>query len=471
MEPATALGLVAVVVLILLNGYFVAAEFAFVAVKRARLEVLAAEGDKRARRAVAVLGRLSFMLSGAQLGITVTSLLVGFIAEPSLGAAIAPLLTAVGLPESSASGVALSIGFVIATAAQMIIGELAPKNLAIARPEPVARALGSSTLVFMRVAGPVITLFDSSANRLLRLLGIEPVEELEGGVSADELELIVAESHAEGHLDEGHAGALLRALEFGDLDAGAVSVPLRDVVAVAPTDTLATVVRLAYETGHSRFPVLDGASGVALGIVGTRDLLEVPRDRWAVTTVASRAQTVPAVPDTSPLTSVLDVLRDAHSQSAVVIGEHGTVTGLITFEDLVEELVGEIRDEHDPPQHPAVVVASGEGRWAVAGRARLDEVERETGVDLPEGDYDTVAGLVVAELGRFAQPGDVVDVMPHGTADDVPEPVWLEVIDVDGYLVTHVVLSLTRQFDQVGQTDGRAPPAVDDPRDDPAAEA
>jgi CBS domain containing-hemolysin-like protein len=443
LEPATALGLVAVVVLILLNGYFVAAEFAFVAVKRSRLEQMAETGDRRAGRAVTVLGRLSFMLSGAQLGITVTSLLVGFIAEPSLGAAITPLLTTVGLPESTAPGIALSIGFVIATATQMIVGELAPKNLAIARPEPVARALGTSTLLFMRVAGPVIRLFDGSANRLLRALGIEPVEELEGGVSADELELIVAESHAGGHLDEGHAGALMRALEFGGLDAGAVSVPLRDVVSVAPTDTLATVVRLVDQTGHSRFPVLDSASGTALGIVGTRDLLEVPRDRWGDTTVASRAQAVPAVPDTSPLGGVLDVLREAHSQSAMVIGEHGTVTGLITFEDLVEELVGEIRDEHDPPQDPEVVVADGDGRWAVAGRARLDEVQRETDIELPEGDYDTLAGLVVAELGRFAEPGDVVSVLPRGSADESAAPVWLEVTAIDGYLVTDIVLTTT----------------------------
>ncbi|CAN5137572.1 hemolysin family protein [soil metagenome] len=442
MEPAVALSLLAVVLLILANGYFVAAEFAFVAVKRTHLEALAADGDRRAGRALAVLQRLSFMLSGAQLGITVTSLLVGFIAEPSLGAAITPLLTAAGIPAATAPGIALSIGFVLATSVQMIVGELAPKNLAIAKAEPVSRALAGSTLLFLRLAGPVIRLFDGSANRLLRSLGIEPVEGLEGGVSVDELELIVAESHAEGQLDDDHATALMRAIDFRELDAGAVSVPLRDVVQVAPTATLDEVVRLVAETGHSRFPVLDTALGVSMGIVGIRDLLDVPRPRWSTTTVASRAQAVPAVPDTSPLNTALDVLRDAHSQSAIVVDEHGSVAGLITLEDLVEELVGEIRDEHDPPDDDDVVIPAGEGRWAVSGRARLDEVQRATGIELPEGDYDTVAGLVVAELGRFAEEGDLVACMPQHTAEVSAPPVWLQVEAVDGYQVTALVLSL-----------------------------
>lgn len=442
MEPATALGLVAVLALILANGYFVAQEFAFVAVKRGRLEALADEGDRKARTAVTVLERLSFMLSGAQLGITVTSLLVGFIAEPSLGAAITPLLTAAGLPEDNAGGIALTIGFVLATAGQMILGELAPKNLAIAKPEPISRALARSTLLFMRVAGPVITLFDSAANRLLRALGIEPVEALEGGVSAEELELIVAESHAGGHIDSGAADALMRVLEFRDLDAGAAAVPLRDVVTLAPGATLEDLAALLAHTGHSRFPVLDDASGMALGIVGSHDLLAVERHDWATTKAASRAHPIPAVPDTSPLGSVLEVLRDAHSQSAVVVGEYGTVTGLITLEDVMEELVGEIRDEHDPPEDPEVIHPDGEGRWLLAGRARLDEVERATGIDLPEGDYDTVAGLVVAELGRLADAGDVVTVQPLHTGDRHLTAVWLDVRGVDGYQITHVALSL-----------------------------
>ena len=439
MEPSTAFGLLAVAALVLANGYFVAAEFAFVAVKRGRLEVLAEGGDRRATRALDVFGRLSFMLSGAQLGITVTSLLVGFIAEPALGAAIEPLLTAVGLPESSASGVALTIGFLLATGGQMVVGELAPKNLAIAKPEPVSRALASSTLLFLAVAGPLIRLFDSAANRLLRSVGIEPVEELETGVSAEELELIVVQSRAEGHLDEDHTDALLRALEFRDLDAGAASVPLREVASVAPGATLADVRALVERTGHSRFPVL-GESGTALGIVGTQDLLEVPRDEWSATAVASRARAVPAVPDTSPLPTVLDTLRDARSQSGIVVDEHGSVTGLITLEDIVEELVGEIRDEHDPPEGEVVTPGEEPGTWKVAGRARLDEVERVASISLPEGDYDTVAGLVVAQLGRLAGPGDIVAVQPRGSVDAPAVPVQLQVESVDGYQVTTLTM-------------------------------
>jgi CBS domain containing-hemolysin-like protein len=438
-EPGTAFGLVAVVALVLANGYFVAAEFAFVAVKRGRIEALAEGGDHRATRALDVLKRLSFMLSGAQLGITVTSLLVGFIAEPALGAAIQPVLTAVGTPESSASGIALTIGFLLATGGQMVVGELAPKNLAIAKPEPVSRALASSTLLFLTVAGPLIRLFDSAANRLLRSVGIEPVEELETGVSAEELELIVVQSRAEGHLDEDHTDALLRALEFRDLDAGAASVPLREVASVAPDATLVDVRALVERTGHSRFPVLD-ESGTVLGIIGTKDLLEVPRVEWRATVVASRARAVPAAPDTSPLGTVLGTLRDARSQSGIVVDEHGSVTGLITLEDIVEELVGEIRDEHDPPEGNVVAGGDEPNTWTVAGRARLDEVERVTSISLPGGDYNTVAGLVVARLGRLAEPGDVVTVHPRGSVDVPAVPVRLQVECVEGYQVTTLTM-------------------------------
>ena len=231
----TALGLVAVVLLIAANGYFVAAEFAYVASRRSKFAEGAEDGDKKSIRALAVHKRLSFMLSGAQLGITVTSLVLGFIARPAIAGAIEPVLEAVGVGANASFGVSLVIAFVLATIAQMVFGELAPKNLAIAKPEPVARAVAGSTLLFMKVAGPVIRLFDGSANRLLKVFGIEPVEELHGAVSTEELDLIVDSSAESGHLTVLQAGLLERAIDFAELEASDAMVAWNKVVTIDGT--------------------------------------------------------------------------------------------------------------------------------------------------------------------------------------------------------------------------------------------
>ncbi|MEX2628023.1 MAG: CNNM domain-containing protein, partial [Ilumatobacteraceae bacterium] len=238
----TVLGLIAVVGLIAANGYFVAAEFAFVAARRSKFTELADQGDRRSRRAVQVHQRLSFMLSGAQLGITVTSLVVGFIAQPTVGAALEPLVGWFGLPEAATFGVALSVAFVLATITQMVFGELAPKNLAIAKPEPVARALAPSTWWLMRAAGPFIRIFDGSANRLLRALHIEPVQELHGVVSTEELDIIVDSSAETGHLSQQQAALLARAIDFGELEASDAMVPWNRTITIS-ADATATDLR------------------------------------------------------------------------------------------------------------------------------------------------------------------------------------------------------------------------------------
>ena len=225
-------GTLLIAVIIAANGYFVAVEFAFVAARRSRFLEQAEEGDRRSKRAIDVHKRLSFMLSGAQLGITVTTLLVGFIAEPAIASVIEPALIAVGVPESVTFGISLTLALILATMAQMVFGELAPKNLAIAKPEPVARTLASSMWLFMRLAGPVIRLFDGSANRLLRMIGVEPVEELRGAVSTEELDLIVDSSAESGHLTESQAALLERAIDFGELEASDAMLPWNRVVTI-----------------------------------------------------------------------------------------------------------------------------------------------------------------------------------------------------------------------------------------------
>jgi CBS domain containing-hemolysin-like protein len=421
----TFLGLMAVVALIAANGWFVAAEFAFVAARRGRLEDAAATGDRRAGRAVRVHKRLSFMLSGAQLGITVTSLAVGFIAEPTLGRALEPVMAALGLPEGIRFGVALTVGFVLATAAQMVFGELAPKNLAIARPEPVARAVAGSTLVYLRLASPLIRLFDGAANRLLRALGIEPVEELHGAVSVEELDLIVEESAERGKLSPRQAALLERAIDFGGLHAAAVMVPWNRVTTV-PAGANCDELRRLVATAHSRFPVVGGGDEV-VGVVHAKDLFGVDDEALATTGVDALARPALAVPETAQLRTVLAALRQEATEMAVVVDEHGAPAGVVTLEDLVEELVGDIADEYDVAGPGARRL--DDGSWDVPGSWRIDEVERATGVVLPSDPaYDTLAGLVLARRQRIPAVGDRVEV---GDAA-------LEVATMDGWAVTRV---------------------------------
>ena len=403
----TALGLLAVLALILIQGFYVAGEFAFVAVRRGRLEELAEGGDRRAARGLAVHKRLSFMLSGAQLGITVTSLVVGFIAEPTIGRAIEPLVRLAGAPETASKGIALTIGFVLATAAQMVFGELGPKNLAIAEPERVSLGLARSTYFVTWILGPVIKLFDGASNRLLRLFGVEPVDELTGAVSADELEYIINESTRGGALAEDTASLLSRALEFRELRASDTMVARTQVDYLNADATGAELRRLAVTTGHSRFPVAGESLDDVLGFVQAKDLLRIPHHQRETTPVRTLLKPVLAIPESTPLGPLLGDMRSSHSQLAVVVDEYGGTAGIVTLEDIVEELVGEIRDEYDPAEPE--VRALDDGSFLVPGGWRVDECARDTGVELPEGDYDTVGGLIMERLGRVPRAGDVVD--------------------------------------------------------------
>lgn len=433
------LELLAIGALIAANAFFVAGEFAYVAVRRGRLEEQAEQGDAASARAVRTVRQLSFVLSGAQLGITATSLVLGFIAAPVLGGLLAGPLELTGLSPGAASGVAVSAGLVIATAVQMVLGELAPKNLAIASPERFARMLARPTLAYTRGASWLIRLFDSSANALVRSMGIEPVEELESGVSAEELELIIVESTSGGHLTQEQADLLTRVLEFRQLDAADVMVPRPHITAVAADDTGLELRRLAERTGHSRFPVFDADLDEVIGVVQAKDLLRyAPASRDTMPVRAMLSQVL-GVPESSSLASVVAEMRRARSPLAVVVDEYGATTGIVTLEDVVEELLGSIQDEYDRSE-PTAIPASG-GGWRVPGTWRIDEAEREVGVALPEGEYDTVGGLLMERLGRVPEPGDRI----------VAGGVELLVEEMDGLAVASV---LVRRLPELPHHDG-----------------
>jgi CBS domain containing-hemolysin-like protein len=405
-----AAGLALIIGLTLITGYFVAQEFSYVAADRSRLHHEAAEGNQAASRALQVTERLSFTLSGAQVGITVTVLLIGYLAEPYLGRGLQEVFGGFGVPPGVGLALALAIALVFSTAVQMVLGELAPKNLAIARAEAVAKALSRSTLIYRAVTAPVVRFFDGSANWLLRLLGIDPVQELPEGATLEDLEQIVEEAHAAGHLDAETARLLERGLEFRQRIAAEVMMPRVSVTTVAADQPLAHVVELVDRTGHSRFPVL-GPEGVddIVGVVGVFDVLAVPPARRSTTTAGAVAVPPLLLPAALPLPVVLERLRRSRRQLACVVDEYGGLDGIITLEDVAEELVGPISDEVDQPE-PAPV-RERDGAWLVPARLRIDEVADATGIELPTSPhYDTLSGLVLRQLGRMAQVGDEVEV-------------------------------------------------------------
>ncbi|MCL7457249.1 hemolysin family protein [Micromonospora echinofusca] len=436
-------GLLLIIVLTVATGYFVAQEFGYVAVDRGRLKQLADDGDKAAARALEVTGRLSFMLSGAQLGITVTALLVGYVAEPFLGAGLAELLGGAGVSTALSLPLSVALALVLATVVQMVLGELAPKNLAIARPEPLAKALSSSTLIYLKIAGPLIKLFDRAAVRLLRRVGIEPIEELPSGATPQDLEQIIAESRQEGHLTAEMSTLLDRGLDFRGLTAGEVMVPRVDVHTVRAHEPLSRVVELL-DTGKSRFPVR-GTEGVddLVGVVGIADVLGVPPEKRASTPVSAVAGPPLLVPETLPLPTVLDRLRSGHRQLACVVDEYGGFAGVITLEDIAEELVGPIRDEDDPPERAPA--RQTDGSWVVPARWRIDEVADSTGIALPEApEYDTLSGLVMRELGRVPEVGDRLEIsLPADGEDGAAGPrALVEVLAVDRHVADSVRLRI-----------------------------
>ncbi|MFD1147206.1 hemolysin family protein [Saccharothrix hoggarensis] len=402
-------GVLAIVLLTVATGYFVAQEFAYLAVDRGRLRQQAEHGDQAAHRAYLVTRRLSFMLSGAQFGITVTALLAGYVAEPLLGNGLAAVLGVTGLPPALAVSLSMALALTFATAVQMVLGELFPKNLAIAKPETLAKALSASTLAYLKVTGPVIRLFDAAANRLLRAVGIEPVEELPQGATTDDLRQIIREAEAGGHLDAELSRLLDRGLDFRGLVADQAMTPRVSVHTVRADEPAARVVELL-DTGHSRFPVTGDGLDDLRGVVGLAEVLTVTPERRATTPVGDIASPALVVPATLPLPAVLERLRAERRQLACVVDEFGGFAGVVSLEDLAEELVGEIHDEDDVPRDTVERRADG---WEVPGRLRIDEIADTTGIALPEHDsYDTVSGLLMHRLGRTPDVGDEVVIGP-----------------------------------------------------------
>ncbi|MFF3853026.1 hemolysin family protein [Micromonospora sp. NPDC002575] len=393
------------------NAFFVAAEFALVTVDRPEIDRRAAAGDGAARTVRRALHELSFQLSGAQLGITITALLTGYLAEPALARLFAPALHPLG---PAADRFTPFLALALATLLSMLFGELVPKNLALARPMPAALATARGMRGFSRTFGWLIRGLNNSANTLVRRLGVEPQEELASARSPEELGLLAAISARAGALPPDTAMLLRRTIRFGDKRAAEAMTPRVDVIALRATASVAELLTLAQQTGRTRFPVFEETLDLVTGVAAVPDALGVPLANRARTTVASVAREPVYVPESLDLDGVLAALKAAGADLAIVVDEYGGTDGVVTLEDLVEELVGEIADEFDPDAVDdggpvELTVPGGERTVLVDGVLREDELVEQTGFRLPEGPYETLGGFLMARLGHIPVAGETVE--------------------------------------------------------------
>lgn len=421
------------VVLTVGTALFVAAEFSLVALDRPSVQRAVDEGDTRAGVVLASLRRLSTQLSAAQVGITITTLVLGYLVEPSLGALLKGPLDAVGVTGAPAAATATVLSLVIASLFSMIFGELIPQFLGISAPLQVAKVVAGPVRIVATVTKPLIVILNGSANTVLRRLGIEPQEELSAARTPQELTSMVRRSAEAGTLEEGTARLLTRSLDFGERDASDVMTPRVRCVSVERDTTAAEVVELARNTGHSRFPVLGNDWDDVVGVVHVKKAIAVPQDRRDDVPVTALMIKPVLVPETMLLDPLLLLLRAGGFQLAIVVDEYGGTSGVVTLEDVIEEIVGEVSDEHDDDE-PERFLPDGDDGWSVSGLMRPDEIRRELGVRVPESaDYDTLGGLVMDGLHRVAAAGDVVDVAG----------LRLEVLEMDGRRVDQVRLTVT----------------------------
>ena len=390
------------------TGLFVASEFALVNLDRADLEARRERGESRLSLTINALKITSTHLSSAQLGITLTTLLTGYTMEPAISSLLAPVFTSWGLPSGMVAPVSVFIGVAVATILSMILGELVPKNFALALPRQTAKLVMPFQVGFTTVFRPAIAVLNGSANGVLRSIGVEPKEELSGARTAEELSSLVRRSASAGVLEEDTASLLDRSLTFARLTAADVMTPRPSIHALQAGASAEETIQLARRTGHSRFPVYDDSMDDIVGIVHLKAAVGVPRDRRADVPVAALSTEPLRVPEAVHLDALVSELRARGYQMAVVVDEYGGTAGVVTLEDLVEEIVGEVLDEHDRRRAGIVRL---DGGVLFPGELRPDELLDRTGIRVPEGEvYDTVGGYLMSVLERIPAVGDVVEV-------------------------------------------------------------
>lgn len=440
------LAVLAFLVLTAGTAVFVAAEFSLTALERSTVDANARSGGRRDNLVQRAHRTLSFQLSGAQVGISITTLITGYLAEPLVARLLEPAFTALSVPRNISGGLALALALLIATSVSMVLGELVPQYLAVAKPLPTARAVAGPQVLFSLMFTPLIHLTNGTANWILRRLGIEPAEELRSARSPQELGSLVRNSARRGSLDPVTATLVDRSLQFGSRTAEELMTPRTEIVVLQLDDTVADLVNAAIKTGYSRFPIVEGDLDETTGIVHVKQVFEVEPQQRNRTRLASIAQPVARVPSTLDGDDVMAQLRANGLQTALVVDEYGGTAGMVTVEDVIEEIVGDIRDEHDEPT--ADVVQAGQG-WHVSGLLRIDEVADATGFRAPEGEYETIGGLVLQELGHIPEEGESVELTAFDPDTPLEDPVrWLAmVVRMDGRRIDQLELTKLGRHD------------------------
>lgn len=418
------LGLAAMVVLLVLNGFFVAAEFALLASRRSRIEQLAAEGDRRAEHALAGLRQLSIMLAGAQLGITMCSLGLGAVAEPAVAGIIEGALgEGFDLSSTTEHIIGFTVGLSIVVFLHMVVGEMAPKSWAIAHPEGSSLVLARPFRLFVTVFRPIIELLNWLANSVVRAVGTEPQDARAMAHSPSDLLLLIEESADHGGIAAHDHQLLARSLELSGLTAADAMTVRRDIVALPADVTAVEVAAEAHRTGRTRVVIHEGDLDHVRGFVHAKDLLRLPNGSWSTTLAGSVARPIMVTPEHHRLEDLLLEMRTERHHIALVVDEHGLVVGLVTLEDVIEELIGDFDDESDRRLGDCERLA--DGRYQMSGSVRVEHFEECTGVPLPEGEWQTVAGYVIGAVDEIPSTGDLI-------CTDVGE---FEVVTMDGYAI------------------------------------
>jgi CBS domain containing-hemolysin-like protein len=431
------------VLLLALNGFFVAAEFALLAARRSRIEQLAADGDRRARHALAGLREITLMLAGAQLGITMCSLGLGAVAEPAVAGIIEGVLgEAFSLSDTTRHIIAFSIGLSIVVFLHMVVGEMAPKSWAIAHPEKSAMLLARPFRLFVNILRPLIRFLNGMANVVVKAVGVEPQDERAMAHSPSDLLLLIAESAGHGGIAADEHELLARSLELSGLTAADAMTVRRDIVAVGAEATAAAVAAEAHRTGRTRVVVHEGDLDHVRGFVHVKDVLRLANGTWATTVAGSITRPIMVTPEHHGLEDLLLEMRTRRQHIALVVDEHGMVMGLVTLEDVIEELIGDFDDESDRRLGDAKPLS--DGGWEIPGTMRCDLFEECTGVALPEGEWQTVAGYVIDALDEIPVAGERV----HTELGE------FEVVAMDGYAIETMHVRLNRSALHEARSEG-----------------
>lgn len=407
------LKLLAVLGLVGLNGFFVATEFSLVSVRRSRIDALVTEGNRRAVPVSAALKNLDGFIAATQLGITIASIGLGWIGEPALAALLDPLLESV-LPESaaiiSAHTISFAISFAIITFLHVVFGELAPKSFALQFPEKTAMVVSSPTTVFLKVFRPIIVSMNAVGQAFLRLIGVQPADEHAMVYSEEELRLIVAASRKGGHLVDVEEEIIRRAFVFHDYVADEIMVPRTEIVALSVDSDLATVRDVMHQEKFGRYPVYDKTIDDVVGILYVKDMIPILTANQEQIEFDMRGLVRPAlpVPTSIPIDTLLNIMKRERTHVAILVDEYGGTAGMVTLEDIVERVLGDVPDEFEQPRSETVVEA--DGTRLVNGLTLLSDVNEELGLDLEADENNTIGGYVFSEIGHLPEIGEAVDI-------------------------------------------------------------